>query len=116
MRKTTFVSRHQWLKKAVVIASAVVVSPFMESSKALATTSPKIAKAVVHYQDHPLDGKMCGMCQHFIPLGGVAGHGMMGSGMMGNMGPGMMKDGTCQLVQGQIRPMGYCILYAPVRS
>lgn len=114
MDSSKHVSRRQWLTKAIVVASAVVASPFVRPSQAKAATPPKIAKTVVHYQDHPDDGKMCGMCQHFIPAGGVAGHGMMGNGMMGPMGPGMMKDGTCQLVAGRIRPMGYCILYLPL--
>jgi hypothetical protein len=36
-----------------------------------------------------------------------AGSGMMG----GQMGPGMMAAGTCEIVEGPINPMGWCILY-----
>jgi hypothetical protein len=47
--------------------------------------------------------------------GGMMGGGMMGGGMMGGgMGPGMMAAGTCEVVEGRISPMGWCILYAPV--
>lgn len=121
MDKSRTFSRRAWLKTAVVTVSAVAAYPLVDR-RAVAAVQPKLAKAVVHYQDHPNGRKMCGMCVHFIPPGGTAGHGMMGAmgpGMMGTrqtMGPGMMKDGTCQLVQGRIAPMGYCILYAPVRG
>ncbi len=111
-------SRRSWLKGLAALIGAAFTAP------ALALRAPpahKLAKAAVHYQDHPNGRKMCGMCIHFIPPGGSAGHGMMGHkgpGMMGMMGGrgAMMKAGTCQLVQGRIAPMGYCILYAPVSS
>ena len=106
------ISRRAWMKRALMAATALVVWPIM-GRPARAATEHKVTKASVHYQDHPDSGKMCGMCRYFIPPGGVAGHGMMG-GMMGGMGPGMMKAGTCELVQGRINLMGYCDLYAPV--
>jgi hypothetical protein len=66
---------------------------------------------------------MCGMCKYFISAngrrggmmgGGMMGRGMMGGGMMGGgMGPGMMAAGTCDVVEGRISPVGWCILYAP---
>jgi hypothetical protein len=60
---------------------------------------------------------VCGACKFFISAGGQAG-GMMGGGMgrgmmSGNMRPGMMAAGTCQLVDGNISPMGWCVLYQP---
>ncbi|MDA8181281.1 MULTISPECIES: hypothetical protein [Acidithiobacillus] len=121
MEKNKRISRRSWIRVAATMVATVAACPFVGAA-AHAATRKKIAKAVVHYQDHPSGHKMCGMCIHFIPTGGVAGHGMMGGmgpGMMRdmpNMGPGMMKDGTCQLVEGRISPMGYCILYAPVRT
>ncbi|MBU2765892.1 hypothetical protein HF292_015015 (plasmid) [Acidithiobacillus ferruginosus] len=115
------ISRRIWIRTAAMMVATVAAYPFVGAA-AHAATRKKIAKAVVHYQDHPSGHKMCGMCIHFIPTGGVAGHGMMdgmGPDMMGdmpNMGPGMMKNGSCQLVEGRISPMGYCILYSPVRT
>jgi hypothetical protein len=50
------------------------------------------------------------MCRFYTPPGGRPGSGMMG----GHMGPGMMAPGTCELVEGQISPMGWCILYRPL--
>lgn len=112
-------SRRAWLKR-VLVSAAVVFSGVLPDVAPAESRSKKVTKASVHYQDHPDAGKMCGMCRYFIPPGGRAGHGMMGGAMMGGgmmgqgMGPGMMKAGQCQLVQGRISPMGYCDLYTPV--
>jgi hypothetical protein len=75
-----------------------------------AAESGKVSKAVAKYQDSPKDGQTCGMCKFYVPPGGRAGSGMMG----GKMGSGMMAAGTCQVVEGSISPMGWCILYQPV--
>ena len=109
MDKSRLVSRRAWMKKALVTASAMAVVPFLGEATAMASTPAKVTKAIAHYKNHPNGRKMCGMCKHFIPVGGTAGHGMMGA-----MGPGMMKEGTCQVVQGHVSPKGYCILYMPV--
>lgn len=34
----------------------------------------------------------------------------------GQMGPGMMAGGTCQVVEGSINPMGWCVLYQPISA
>jgi hypothetical protein len=54
--------------------------------------------------------------------GGMMGGRMMNRGMMGPgaigggmMGRGMMA-GECEVVEGRIRPMGWCDLYAPRRG
>lgn len=75
-----------------------------------AETPAKATQTAVRYQDHPNNGQMCGMCKFYIPPGGHAGAGMMG----GTMGPGMMGVGGCELVEGRINPMGWCVLYAPL--
>ncbi len=111
MDKPKSISRRTWLKKTARIAVTAVLYSSVDWSVAAATeTTKKATKASVHYQGHPNDGKMCEMCKYFIPPGGAAGHGMM----RGMMGSGMMRDGTCQVVQGRISPMGYCTLYTPV--
>jgi hypothetical protein len=78
----------------------------------------KATQEAARYQDHPNNMQMCGMCKFYIPPGGQAGRGMMGGqmgpGMMGrHMGPGMMAAGTCEVVEGRISPMGWCVLYQP---
>jgi hypothetical protein len=52
------------------------------------------------------------MCKFYIPRGGQAGSGMMG----GQMGPGMMGAASCELVEGRISPMGWCVLYQPTST
>lgn len=80
----------------------------------------KVSKAAADYRDRPAAGKMCGMCRFYIapgaksPGGGMMGEGMMSGGMMGHGMASMMRGGTCQLVEGEISPMGYCRLYAPL--
>lgn len=104
-------SRRSWLKNIAIVALSATLPAASES--AAASTQPgekKVSKTEVHYQNHPNAGKMCGMCRYFIPPGGMDGQGMMG----GMMGPAMMEGGTCQVVQGHIDPMGYCMLYTSV--
>ena len=106
----TQASRRIWLRHIAIMTAAASMPSLPEAAIAApASEAKKITKESVHYQDRPNAGKMCGMCKFFIPQGGVAGRGMMG----GMMGPGMMADGACRLVEGSISPMGYCILYTP---
>jgi hypothetical protein len=113
-------ARRNWLAKAAVFtatAGASSLLPYPSSAK------EKISKSAAQYQDHPKAMQTCGMCKYFISAngrrggmmgGGMMGGGMMGGGMMGGgMGPGMMAAGTCEVVEGRISPMGWCILYAP---
>ena len=84
-----------------------------------AAEAAKVAKAAAHYQDHPNAMQMCGMCKFYIPSGGQSVSGMMGGqmghGMMGGqMRPGMMGAGRCELVEGRVSPMGWCVLYQPI--
>lgn len=108
MNTSCKLSRRNWLKAVAAAATGIAALPFLEGTARAAPA--KITKAIAHYQDRPHDGKMCGMCKHFIPAGGEAGHGMMG----GAMGPGMMRAGLCQVVQGHVSPRGYCLLYLPL--
>lgn len=106
----TQASRRIWLRGIAIVAASAAMPSLPEAAVAApASEAKKVTKESVHYQDRPNAGRMCGMCKFFIPQGGVAGHGMMG----GMMEPGMMAGGTCQLVEGSISPMGYCILYTP---
>ena len=106
MKDTVSPLRRMWLRKVFFLSLATL------ASSKVAFGASKTAQAAVHYQDHPAQGKMCGMCRFFIPDGATApGKGMMGSGMSGMKG---CKSGTCQLVAGKISPMGYCILYSAV--
>lgn len=115
------ISRRGWLAKAALFtATAGASSLLLDSSSA----EGKASKSTVQYQDHPKRMQMCGMCKFFISAngrrsgmmgGGMMGGGMMGDGMMGGgmMRGGMMGGGSCEVVEGSISPMGYCVLYAP---
>ena len=83
----------------------------------------QVSKETAKYQDHPNNMQMCGMCKFYMPPGGQAGSGMMGGqmmsrdhmgGMMGGQRGSMMAAGTCQVVEGSINQMGWCVLYKPI--
>ncbi len=110
------ISRRKWLTSVAVFAGTAGAASLLPC---LSSAQSKASKSAVHYQDYPNQGQACWTCRFFIPAGGrrrgMMGCGMMGCGMMGGgMGPGMMAAGTCQVVEGRISPMGWCILYAPV--
>ncbi len=124
------ISRRNLLTRATIFTATAGASSLLARS---GSAQGKASKAAVHYQDYPKRGQMCGVCKFFIPAGGrrggmmgggmmgggmmgngMMGGGMMGGGMMGGMGPGMMAAGTCQVVEGRISPMGWCMLYAPL--
>ncbi len=98
-------SRREWIGWLLMLPGMVGLA-----RRGAAETPGKVTKAAARYQDRPNDGQMCGMCRFYIPPGGQAGSGMIGR----QMGPGMMAAGTCQLVEGQISPMGWCVLYRPL--
>jgi hypothetical protein len=101
------ISRRGFIGKIVKVVP-LLFAPFFLTEKLIknAYAKPTLAsKPSVHYQEHPNKGEMCGMCVHFIPPKGMKMNNMM-------MG-GMMSYGTCQVVEGKIDPMGWCILYKP---
>ncbi len=115
-------SRREWLGLALTLAG---LAGLTRRGRAAETPS-KVSKELAKYQDHPNAMQMCGTCKFYIPRGGRAGSGMMsgqmgpgmmGGGMMGGggqMGPGMMAAGSCEVVDGSISPMGWCLLYQPL--
>lgn len=133
-------SRREWITRLLLIALGL--TGFV--GRSTAQTGGKVTKEAAKYQDHPNNMQMCGMCKFYTPPGGKAGAGMMGGpmgpgimggqgqgmtggqgmmggqsqGMMGQgmMGQGMTIPGTCEVVEGQISPMGWCVLYRPVSS
>lgn len=108
------ISRRTWLKGMAVFSAAAGMLLMLASTDAQA----KASKAAVHYQDYPNGNRSCQICKFFISGGGgrsgMMGCGMMGGGMMGCRHGGMMRAGACQVVEGRISPMGWCVLYAPL--
>lgn len=123
--------RRKALKKMIVTVAAIVFYRLLAvEGKAQAGPDPsspprKVDKKTAHYQDHPLDGKMCMNCRYFVPpegmssmmdnmrqgMGGMNGmNGRDGSGSMGRM-----MAGECKVVVGPISPMGHCRFYQEIR-
>jgi hypothetical protein len=107
MSTGTKISRRTWLTKTVLFTAAAGESPLLPYPSS-AEEKGKASKSVAQYQDHPNRMRMCGMCKFFISADGRRG-GMMGHGMMGG---GMMAAGSCEVVEGRISPMGFCVLYS----
>lgn len=113
MNKPRQFSRRAWLKGCAYVTGIGALSLLGGRLVLADGTQKKAAKSAVQYQDYPKDGKVCATCKFFIRPAGMGG-GMMGGGM----GPGMMggpmggmMSGTCQVVEGEVSPRGYCILY-----
>ena len=90
-------SRRTWLQRIALLASAAGASSLFVASGNSAEV--KASQSMVHYQNHPNQGQMCGMCKSFIP-----------GGRMGRSEA--TEAATCKLVEGNISPMGWCMLYA----
>jgi len=98
-------SRRTWLKGVALISATAGMPLILASTSADA----KASKAAVRYQDYPKGVRMCHIGKFYIAEGGRrSGMECMGGSMMG-----MMGAGACQVVEGKIRPMGYCDLYVP---
>ncbi len=96
-------------RRLLLLALAGAALPLLPAA---AAEQAKATKKAAQYQDQPKGGNMCGHCRFFIAKGGKPGAGMMGA----PMGPGMMADGTCQIVAGAISPRGWCQFYAPLKA
>lgn len=105
--------RREWIWRALTLVGLAGLA-----RRGLAAQPPaKVSKETAKYQGHPNAMQMCGMCKFYVPPGGRAGTGMMGGQMgQGMMGGGMMGGGggSCDLVEGAISPMGWCVLYQPI--
>jgi hypothetical protein len=71
-------------------AGVIAAGPLLLARPARAA---KVSKVAAGYQDKPHDSQECDNCSHFIP------------------GQTATAAGTCQLVEGSVSPMGWCVLY-----
>lgn len=85
------VSRRSFLKGAALLASIAVVPAAMVSKEAAAA---KMAKAALQYQDKPKGGLECVNCVQYVA------------------GKSAKANGTCNVVEGEISPHGWCLAYA----
>ncbi len=87
------ISRRAWLKIIATTVSAAGAPRLLVASGNCAEV--KVSQSMVHFQNHPNQRQMCGICMFFIQSGAT------------------MEAGTCKLVEGKISSKAWCILYAP---
>lgn len=79
---------------AVAAVGAVATSGLLKLAPVAAQEVKKAAKATAMYQPTPHGKDQCDNCIHYIP------------------GKTPTADGTCKIVEGNIAPKGWCVLYA----
>jgi hypothetical protein len=83
--KTGGSSRRDVLKLSAYALSAVGATCFTDGARA--QVAKKASQKSVMYQQTPKNGQYCSICQQFIP------------------------PSSCKVVDGEISPNGYCILF-----
>lgn len=83
------ISRRAMLRGVAAVMGVALASVFTGRARAA-----KATKAAMKYQDTPKGDQMCSNCKFFIP------------------GKTPSEDGTCQVVEGSIRPQGWCTAYS----
>ena len=91
---TALKSRRSLLKKTFAFMAGMAALPLLESIRN-ARAAGKLTKAEVKYQDKASAGKDCDDCLQFIA------------------GATPRASGTCKVVEGVIRPHGYCSAFTP---
>ena len=81
-----------------LLALAAAAPAIASAGRALAADDGKAKKVDMKYQDHPLNGLDCDDCIHFQP------------------GKSRKAMGTCEVVEGEISPHGWCIEFQPKKK
>ena len=84
------VSRRNLFRRIVSFMILGTALPLFDGETAKA--QPKVSKAEAKYQDHPNAGHSCAICQFFHP------------------------PKTCQQVEGDVSPIGWCSLWQQKRG
>jgi hypothetical protein len=71
-----------------LVAAPVAIGAFA-ALRAEAEAAPTLDQKTAGYVAHPVGGKQCSACSHFVP------------------------PSSCNLVKGSISPRGYCKFFAP---
>lgn len=98
MKETTDVineSRRTLIRNGITIAAvgAVAATGLLKTMPARAQAG-KASLAVAMYQPTPHGADRCDNCIHYIP------------------GKTPKADGTCKIVEGNVAPEGWCVMYA----
>ena len=88
-------SRRKLIRNGITIAAvgAVAATGLLKTAPARAQAG-KASQAVAMYQPKPHGKDQCDNCIHFIP------------------GKTPTAKGTCKVVEGDIAPQGWCVMYA----
>lgn len=81
------------LNRAAFLGKAALLPVLAVLLDATARAQAKASKDAMHYQSTPNNGMQCSGCKHFQP------------------GKDATADGSCDIVDGDISPHGYCIAY-----
>ena len=87
-------SRRTLLKSGATMVAIGAVAATGILTSAPARAQSKASKAVAMYQSTPHGKDQCGNCIHFIP------------------GKTPKSAGTCKVVEGDVSPSGWCVMYA----
>lgn len=87
-------SRRTLLKNTMAVAAVGAVAATGLLSPRFAQAQGQASQATAMYQDQPHGQQQCDNCIHFIP------------------GKTPQSMGTCKVVEGDISPSGWCVLYA----
>lgn len=90
-------SRRRFLKNAAIVGGVAALSTVSLPRQARADDSGKAPQAAVKYQDQPHNNQHCSECMYFLPPSGGS------------------KTGHCKVVQGNIAPNGWCMLFSPAQ-
>jgi hypothetical protein len=83
-------TRRLLLLRAVGALSAAAAAVATQAQPASSTI--KISKTAVAYQDHPQGDKECGRCLQFV------------------------APGSCKMVDGVVSPQGFCRIFTPLKQ
>ncbi len=88
-------SRRALIRNGITIAAvgAVAATGLLKTTPVRAQSS-KASQAVAMYQPTPHGADQCDNCIHFIP------------------GKTAKDPGTCKVVEGDVAPEGWCVMYA----
>jgi hypothetical protein len=79
-------------RRAILQAGFGLLAAAGAVRSAYSQQAPKLAKTAVMYQDHPKGNQQCSNCVHFLP------------------------PHSCQIVEGEISPNGWCGVFAPKQA
>lgn len=85
------ISRRKLLHGVIAVSGVAAGTVFLGHQ----AKAQKASKEAMRYQGQPKNGQKCSGCSLFIP------------------GESASSNGTCQVVEGEISPEGWCVSFTP---